>query len=109
MSLPKAKRTRHGTGAIDVDSEDEFDIDTTAVFDTTSGNITLEPRLYASKRSKLDHSQPTVAVSDNAEARLSNSTSSKPKVAGEMPEMNTKKKQVCLVVSSDTRYFTDQI
>ena len=95
MSLQKAKRTRHGTGAIDVDSDDEFDIDTTAVFDTASGNITVEPRLYASKRSKLGHTRPTVTVADNAEARLPNSTSNKPKELGEMPEINTKKKQVC--------------
>jgi hypothetical protein len=52
------KRTRHGTGTIDVDSDDELDFDITAAVDTASGSITLEPRLHVSKRPKSMHAKP---------------------------------------------------
>lgn len=51
------KRTRHGTGAIDIDSDDELDLDITAAVDTSSGNISLEPRLHVSKRPKSTHAE----------------------------------------------------
>ena len=93
MTLRKAKRTRHGTGAVDVDSEDEIDIDTTAIIDPTSGNITLEPRLYTSKRPKSDHVQSTSTVEDITEALGPNRPE---ETEGDM-QSDKKRKQVCFI------------
>ena len=60
MYLSSAKRTRRGTGAIDMDSDEEVDIDITATVDGASDNITLEPRLHIFKRPKVGHTQQTV-------------------------------------------------
>ena len=86
------KRTRHGTGAIDIDSDDELDIDVTAAVDTASRNITLEPRLHVSKRPKSTHAEPPAT------------STTKPQEAGvpsndvaqseEAPKNDKKRKQV---------------
>ena len=43
MPVTAAKRMRRGTGAVDIDSDEEVDIDITAAVDAASDNITLEP------------------------------------------------------------------
>jgi hypothetical protein len=85
------KCTRHGTGAIDIDSDDELDIDITAAVDTASGNITLEPRLHVSKQPKSTHAQPhaTSTTKPQEPAAPSNNAAK----SGEEPQ-NDKRKQV---------------
>ena len=92
MSFPSVKRTRYGTGAIDIDSDDELDVDTTAAVDTASGNITLEPRLHFSKRPKSTHSKPhaTATTKPQEPAAPSNNAAK----SGEEPQNEKKRKQV---------------
>lgn len=104
MPLTAAKRTRRGTGAIDIDSEEEVDIDITATVDTASNNITLEPRLHTTtKRPKVEHPRQTVnpiSISETqGNALLSDNIAELEKESWE----DKKRKQVCFIrMSSGT-------
>jgi hypothetical protein len=86
------KRTRHGTGAIDIDSDDELDIDITAAVDTASGNITLEPRLHVSKRPKSTHAErPATSTTKPQEPGVPSNDAAQ---SEEAPKNDKKRKQV---------------
>jgi len=88
------KRTRHGTGAIDMDSDDELDIDITAAVDTASGNITLEPRLHVSKRPKSTHAEPP--ATSTTKPQEPGAPSKDAMHSEEAPKNDKKRKQVRL-------------
>jgi hypothetical protein len=92
MSFPSVKRTRHGTGAVDIDSDDELDVDITAALDTVSGNITLEPRLHVSKRPKSTHTKPPATATPKPQE--STAPSNNAAKSGEGPQNGKKRKQV---------------
>jgi hypothetical protein len=101
MPLTTAKRTRRGTGAIDIDSDEEIDIDITAAVDTASNNITLEPRLHTSKRPKVEHPRQTVNPIPTISEAQGNALPSDniAQLEKDSPE-DKKRKQVCFMKMS---------
>jgi hypothetical protein len=96
MPLTTAKRTRRGTGAIDIDSDD-----ITAAVDTASNNITLEPRLHTSKRPKVEHPRQTVNPIPTISEAQGNALPSDniAQLEKDSPE-DKKRKQVCFMKMS---------
>ena len=105
MPVTAAKRMRRGTGAIDIDSDEEVDIDITAAVDAASDNITLEPRLYTSKRPKVEHPQQTVDPIHIPEAQgnalLSDNIAQLEKDSWD----DKKRKQVCFIILSSGTFI----
>jgi hypothetical protein len=106
MPLTTAKRTRRGTGAIDIDSDEEVDIDITAAVDAASDNIMLEPRLHTSKRHQLEHPRQTVNPQAIPISEAQGNALPSDDIALEKDSLKDKtRKQVCFIIMSSGTYI----